>query len=286
MKHQNLKIASHLFKNQDKNHLYEILLMKNNTDEKYLTKKLVYKRKNLKYKLMTNEAKSLKLISQHFNGNVPKFHSIDQRKNQLILTREYIAGRKIAEYPSKFKLQTLLFLIVKLKELSQELSPLATHKLKKISPLALFCVFPFYFIKALIKEPQEFIILLKNFYLFYLNFISSDTLKLKYRIAHKDIHPDNIVVCENQPYLLDWEFLALAEEETDLAISCRYFSTYLNNQDLIKLIKLSSTDHKQFTRLSIFYTIKLIGAENKDDGYYKQAVNYLSIFLDKILPNL
>jgi len=173
--------------------------------------------------------------------------------------------------------------------LSKQMMKNKKRVLPKQSSVELFLLFPYYWMKVFITQPQQLLLLLKLVKIFYSQFSLQNLLHVPYVLAHRDLHAKNILLAKEKIHILDMEVSLLAPELTDLAIISRYYAQTLRTKKLLQLITkkvLTENQKKIFLQLTIYYALQFLSLEDKKTIYYKGIFPYLRLITNHIYPAL
>ena len=257
-------------------------------------KTLNYPYKHFSYELLHNEAQMLRMVnstSARLKGSLkikfPIFKSLTQTKHHVALVRQYVPGRTLQKFSTADKITYLKLVLDELSRLTSFISPQERAVLPRRGFWEIFLVFPRYFISIVARNLKNILQLTRFALLFYRLSITSILTRKSYVLAHRDLNPENIIVGRGGVNLIDLDNMVLAEKETDVAITARYYSKQMPNNKLFALLNSalrSPAEKRNFLRLTIFYTFQEM-LRPRDDKHYQDALTYLD-YLDKnIIPH-
>ncbi len=258
---------------------------------KYVSKKIFYSFKNSSYYRLLNEHSTLLLLNRLLarkNVLVPKVYSLKKGNNSLELRTQYIHGKKLTNVNNSIKIKSVTACIKELRKASGNNDSNLRDEIPSRSKIVILLTLPFYFLTSIFKEPINFKInafLLVTFLKYLPSFLKRSDLVL----THKDLDPENILISKNKLVILDTEICILAEEETEIAMVARYYSNYLDENELMSLISQfikNDIQKGKFIALTIYYSIQMLAIEKRNTHFYNVANNYNKLLVNTLLQNI
>jgi len=270
-------------KKQDKDNLTSVGFFKYK-DKKVVIKIVRFKLKNSIYEQLINEASMLNFLakvsaqSKGIKLIFPKVHDLIYQNNQLALVTEYLDADLLISKSNEFKMNILKDILKKYKEMTLHATNEDYKCLPKRTYLQIIISFPVYLLKVMLYDLDNYSYYVKLMFIFYRNYFSINNFKMKYTLAHKDLHSNNILIKNNSVMIIDPEICVLADEVTDIAQIARLYSAEFSEAEMNSFLNdtLSSlNDKKHFIALTIFYSIQMMAIRNTNDSDYKEAYDYL-----------
>ncbi len=274
---------------------FNVGLYKNALGESVLIKSSQSNPGNNYYRLLQNEANLYRLISagsskiKKTEVTFPKLISLLEKDDSITLVREYLAGTKIKNLPSNVKLVHFNTALETLKKITLRLTKKDSACIPKRKPWQLFLVFPFYTLRAILRDKSHSLLFMKMFFLFYFHHISLNVLTPKYELAHRDLTTDNILKNKNQLSIIDIETMMLCEEDTDVALFPRFYFRELPLDEIIRYLRnklYTNGKIRRFYRISIFYAIHFLSLDRKGTEYYDEALSFLQLLNTRFMPEI
>ncbi len=266
-------------------------------EKKVVIKVVRYKYKNLLYEQLINEKNMLSLMSDlsrkiksgKINLVFPKVYGLISMPNQLALVTQFLSADSLKSKSSVRKIEILEQILSSFRKMSDLIDEDMLNKLPKRSCIQLLILFPIYLLKVIFADFKNIRIYLSLFFIFYKNYLRISNFNMKYILAHKDLHSENILINKNKVIIIDPEICVLADPNTDIAHIARYFSKELTDAEINNLLQVllkSDNDKKNFLSLSIYYSLQMMAIRSKTDPDYEEARSYLINHFYKIKENL
>ncbi len=254
-----------------------------------IIKRLDYIYRDLSYEFLKNEAVFLAFLNKASNLNgikFPKLIEMRDETDQLEVIEEYLPGRMLGDFSNDEKISALSRILHELKILSRKIPN--SYSFPCRTNLQMQIMFPWYAFKFLIKDPKTFYLSTGLIWEFYKRALIVDNPRLV--LSHRDLDSKNILINhENELIVVDFESMVLAEAETDIAYTARFYSNELSNDSLIKLLTdqlQTKSERANFIRLTIFYSFHLLASKPVSSHFYLEAKEYLSKLTNLLIPSL
>lgn len=243
-------------------------------DDKVFVKMWEGKTKNSKYYRLKNELSfyaSLRKYSKESGSNitVPKLIKEIDNGTSLIGVVEYVEGSSLSSLSTEQQVEQYTHVLEYLASASDFVIKDNTTIAKR-SAFNTLRLLPVYTALSLYWHPKQIINLLKLITFYFLNLkavLSSNEL----RLAHRDLHLDNIIIKSGKTYIIDLEYMVLATKYADLAGTMR-LESHRNKDFVYKLADLYATEVKspQF----ITKSISVLNQWGLDDGFCSSKRTY------------
>lgn len=257
--------------------------------EKVLVKNLHYRFKNLAYRQLLNEAGMFKLLNKvklkkcgPYSFQFPKIYEILVCENNIIFARQYQTGNKLSEHSKHDKVKLINQLLIFFCKLYDDINIECIKHLPKRGYLYVVLTFPYYVASALLKNLKQRELIWSLSKIFIKNLGNLELFNRKLLLAHRDLHSKNIIIQNNNVFIIDPEISVLAEELTDLAITARAYFDELGPDHISKLLSLRIKNKKQlenFTRLTTYYTTQILATYEPNSSDYITATKYAKFIL-------
>lgn len=262
--------------------------------DKSILKIVRYKMKNILYEQIINEFSMLDLLSNISNSDkkitikFPTVRAIHDNKNEIIMVSEYIKGKSLSGGKDIDKVRVIKKILSNFILLTEKINK-TKHSLPRRSSLYIALSFPIFLAIVILNDIRNIDRYLSFLYLFMKNYLSFNIFKTDYVLTHKDLHTKNIILKNNQPFIIDPEVCVFADSETDLAHISRYLSHEISHKYLLNLLNdllLTQKQRRKFIALTIYYSIQMMAIRTKNDPDYIEAYNYLNKDFNKIYKSL
>lgn len=261
----------------------------------YIAKTLFAYRWTLEYEYLLNQASMYSVLSdiriKSSTGrdiNFPKLKGFFNG-TPYVLVREFVSGESIECKALDFQREIFLDSINALRSCMKQISPEIKKCLPRRSNMLMLVTFPVYAGISFLRGRVSFRILIRSIILFVKHSTSISWFNTDYVLTHRDLHPGNILLRDNNITIIDTEEALLTEDGTDMAVSfLRYFdwSDMTPNIEFLKQ-SISSEEHGKFLILSIFYTLQFMATDtSSEEDLTKKTRDYLTIIIDSIAPSL
>jgi len=262
---------------------------------KFFIKDYAYTLENLDFEYLHNEINTLKVLNDHpllsSKVRVPRLIQSQDSNKRITLITEYVKGKTI-NHNSKETIQKELIKVLKyLHDQSFAIPASSLRTIPKRLQIFTYITFPFYLLRALLKDPKESVLFLKASMTF-LSYAPKCILqKVPYGIAHRDLSVDNVIYdsVSKQTVMLDTECMVRTDILYDIALLPRLYVRFLNTNQLLSIfdkLNLSSRDKERLSVLMITGCINKIAAEQKGHRDYVNAILGLNLTLSTIIPEL
>ncbi len=267
-------------------------LYNNNKGELIVIRKLNYVLKNINYEYAINDTSLLTLINKlalldknDSSVYFPKIILMKDTGNELIIVREFITGKRLSSLKKIDKIKILTNCFIRLKNLSSYLTSGEINELPSRGIFYLLFLYPYYFLKVIIKDRRNISLLFRLSLLFYKKILNRTFIMSQMVLTHRDLNQNNIIISGKQTYIIDLESMLLCHEETDIAITARYFLEETNITRVLKLLSANLDNRRKinnFIGLTIFYTVLIMAMEPRSSKYYMNGYEYLKVVDTKI----
>jgi serine/threonine protein kinase len=255
-----------------------------------IIKYLNYLWQNSAYYQLLNEVKVTRLLeSVKSSLRYPHIYQVIQNPNIIYLIREYIPGEPIRNSTSEMAKKIIDDVLAELRRVNSGLSITQKYVLSKRSPIQIILTLPIYFIMALIRNMSMIHIYRKLIVVFYQHYSFTKLFQPIYTLAHRDLTPDNILVCQKKIAVIDTEVCMLAEIESDVVVAVREFYSKIGLDGIRELISkyiIHDQQKRNFIGLSSYYLLQSFATMDMTDDGYRRDSDYARIFINKLLPNL
>lgn len=235
-----------LYKKKDKKNLFLVKTRwgPGNDLAKYLLKR-EYEMTSLFYRLCQRQ------IKRHgFSLASPRPITLIETEKSISLVYAYLKGKSLSEYPLKMQIRILAAVLDDLRTLSFSLTPEQIAQFPKRSLWFYLYSLPLFALAAVLFHPEK---LQTVFSLCKRAVTELFTLRENPPvIAHRDLLPENMLLCGGRIYLLDCTHMALALPGYDLAYFLESLRDELSAQNLVtKLEVMVSPFMKAYVQLSL-----------------------------------
>lgn len=213
----------------------------------------VYKYKNTKYfiKIWMGRKKSFQyysLLNEYFTGKtfykiisrenktkhekilIPQVLEYFESENSLSVVFEYIDGKILSSFPLDYQAMIIAKVFKFLSEVTKKIKRSEREALAKRDFIFYFLSLPFFTFIAIISNLKAYRIILPAFISCIKNIGSIKNSKII--LAHRDLCPDNVLIFNNNIYILDSARMVLTIPEYDFS----YLSVYENFKKLCQII--------------------------------------------------
>ena len=247
-----------------------------------IIKHLSHRWKTLDYRCILNEvsiltsARDWRYASQDGRQvRLPALREFLDLPGELIVVKEFLDGETL-DTASLAEQQAVTQDCL---EALRRLGSSTIQPIGKRTALQLGLSFPFYWTRALMRDPFQAPLFFRLFFLFYRQWPS--TMRGSYAVTHRDLHTKNILVSGSSVVILDLESMVLCNEETDLAFTARFNLKGWGAgrvRSLLSSIAATPESKRNFSALSIYYSVQIMVTDRVNGVYYREALNYLSAF--------
>lgn len=259
-------------------------------------KRLSYKRKNIEYYKIMNEANILETFENwRYTGNggfdvsFPKIKKIVRKNGELIIVQELIEGVDLKSASIETKKSVIKNCLYAMKDLSLKIGCGARLGIRKVAPIFFLITFPFYWMKMIFRDPVRYSLHVKILSIFFRQIFSSWIFFPNYIFAHKDLHSENVMVREKSIAILDLELCAFADEMTDLAIIAMHYQKEIGLENIMEILTefiKNDIQKKKFLALTSYYSVLTLATCKKEESDYLKAEEYLQVLAGSIAPIL
>ncbi len=262
---------------------------------KYIIKDYAYTLKNLEYEYLHNEINTLWIFNNQSlpltSVRVPRIVHAQDSNGRITLITEYMEGETLDHSTQDKMQQVLIDVITYLHNLSQTTPATILKTIPNRLQILTFVMFPFYLLRALLKEPSESILFLKGCILFLRYTPHCIFQHVPYGICHRDLSADNILydTRKKQSIILDTECTVRADILYDVALLPRLYTRYLNADQFLSIFRalhLSRADKQRLIVLMIASCIIKIATERKNTRDYTNAIHGLTLTVDTLIPRI
>lgn len=252
-----------------------------------IIKHLQYRWKNLTYRQEVNEISLLELFAGWSyttrSGRTVSFPVLREVRNlpgELIVVKEFEVGESLDTESPEHQRNVLADCF----EAFHSLTARQKLEIGKRAAWQIGLSFPFYWLRAFLKNPRNLRLMMHLFSVFYQHW--SSTIDREYVVTHRDLHPRHMLTRGSMVLILDLESMVLCTKETELALV-----TLFNHRDwgYTGVRQLLSTDtdareaERSFSALSIYYGVQMMLAKRAEGpSYYQETVEYLKQYKDHL----
>lgn len=264
--------------------------------ETVVIRHLDYTRKNTTYQSMLHEAS----ILSHLQGfscksgtnrliRLPRAIALEKKPKEVVFIKEFVDGKTLSRFPEDIQLQVFQECLRFLECVTERFPASSFDRLPRRSNTLLCCVFPIYLFMAILRgllSVREATSLAR---LFLIAVFSGSFLRTRYVLSHCDLHPDNIIVNDDEIVIIDNEALLLSDRHTDIGKAMRSYQSSVPLERICVFLKerLSTRkDRQKFSALSAYYMVQLLATCPKEKSYFTETREYLEVFLSEIVPRL
>lgn len=273
-------------KRQGGDHIASVGIFEDREGVHVIIKHLGYRWKTLTYRSIMNEVSLLtRLRGWAYTSRrgrqitLPALREVRNLPGELIVVKEFEEGKTLDTVsPAEQRSVTEDCL-----EALQTLDRTIAQSIGKRSAWQLGSSFPFYWLRALMKDPLRAPLFTRLLFSFYRHWPS--TLGGGYVVTHRDLYAKNVLVDGSAVVILDLESMVSCNQETDLALTTR-FNLKAWGKDMIQDFASNATPSRaakqSLSTLSIYYAIQMMVTDRVNGMYYREALDYLSLFENQL----
>lgn len=265
----------------------------NSRGKKVFIKDYAYKLKNLDFEYLHNEINTLKLLNskplERSSVRVPRIINGEDKNRRITVVTEYVEGNTLDHSSRDVMQQVLINVITYLQSQSFKIPASLLKTIPKRLQLFTYITFPFYLVRALLKEPSKVTLFLKGCMVFLRYAPYCIFQQASYGLCHRDLSADNIIydARKKQSIMLDTECMVQADILSDVALLPRLYVKYLNADQLLSIFHafhLNRSDLRRLIVLMVTSCVSKISTEQKNARDYINAVSGLNLTVNKLIP--
>ena len=276
---------------EGKDYLKTISVYQDASTKKFIIKRLQYKRKNIFYAQLKNEANIIYLFSNKATeGPLPRvrfcqFVDFYEKKGDTYLIREFVSGDTLDKISEAEKLDYLKKCFTFLSIAKNSLTEKNRESIALRSNWLMIGSLPVYFMLALLKEVNLWKSLVISMVTFFRSFPYNTLFFPNYILTHRDLHLQNAIFTGDEVVIIDPEICVFAEDGMELAMAAVSYKE--NNGDTFLNLLLdralsSGKNKKKFLAFSSYYILQELTLSKKGTDSYLNIKRYMATFNDTV----
>ncbi len=276
---------------EGKDYLKTVSIYQDASTERVVIKRFQYKRKNILYAQLKNEANIIHLFSNRVVGNAShgvrfcKFVDFHEEDGDVYLIREFVSGSTLDKISEAERLDHLKNCFTFLSIAKNSLTKKNKESIASRSNWLMIASLPVYFSLALLKETNLWKSLTVTMLTFFGNFPYRALFLPHYILTHRDFHLQNAIFTGNEVVIIDPEICVFAEDGMELAMAAVSYQENIGN-DFLKLLldrELNSyKKKKKFLAFSSYYILQELTLSKRGTGSYSNIKRYMATFSDTV----
>lgn len=267
---------------------YNLALYKNDKGKKAVAKMKDARIKGYHYYSLLNEIAVYQILNkalERVGAKIPpKFKNIFiptmlckyEDENLLILLVEFVEGQTAEDLSSEEKITIYFKIIDFLNFIGSKLTKVERERISKRTPLHYLLLYPLLVVKSIFTYPNSAPYVLSGIPIFIkcLPAIFNDSRKT---LVHRDLHFMNIIVSNNNLFLVDLQQCVYTEPLHELITTLRYWWKGWKNERFGKLLYAEiikrNSGRKNFKKLFQAFTINSVTHGLTGAGFSKKIIN-------------